>query len=95
MIKKTVQRSEDLFVQFTPEELKELDIKEGDKFSWNITEDGNVVLKKFETIDINLGDFNRDVLEFIIAESCEKDISVNDVISNILEQAVKEYQDEL
>ena len=95
MIKKTVQRSEDLFVQFTPEELKELDIKEGDKFSWNITEDGNVALKKFETIDINLGDFNRDVLEFIIAESCEKDISVNDVISNILEQAVKEYRDEL
>ena len=90
MIKKTIQRSEDLFVQFTPEELKELNVKEGDKFSWHLTEDGGIALKKFETIDINLSDFNRDVLEFIIAESCEKDISVNDVISNILEQAVKD-----
>ena len=90
MIKKTIQRSEDLFVQFTPEELKELNVKEGDKFSWHLTEDGGIALKKFETIDINLSDFNRDVLEFIIAESCEKDISVNEVISNILEQAVKD-----
>lgn len=90
MIKKTIQRSEDLFVQFTPEELKELNVKEGDKFSWHFTEDGGIALKKFETIDIDLGDFNRDVLEFIIAESCEKDISVNEVISNILEQAVKD-----
>lgn len=84
MIKKTIQRSEDLFVQFTPEELKELNVKEGDKFSWHLTEDGGIALKKFETIDIDLSDFNRDVLEFIIAESCEKDISVNEVIQTFL-----------
>lgn len=91
MIKKTVQRSEELFIQFTPEELAELNLKEGDKFSWHLADDGSIALKKFETIDINLDELNRDVLEFIIAESCEKDISVNEVISNILEQAVKNY----
>ena len=85
MIKKTVQRSEDCFVQFTDEELQQLGIKAGDKFSCSL-ENNSVVLKKFETIDIDMSEWSRDILEMLISESIENDISVNEVISNILER---------
>ena len=87
MIKKTVQRSEDCFVQFTDEELQQLGIKAGDKSS-SIIENNSVIHKKFETIDIDLSELSRDILEMIIADSVEKDISVNEVIGNILEKSL-------
>ena len=91
MITKTVQRSEECFVQFTEQELEKLNIKEGDKFSWEIQDDG-IVLKKFGTIDIDFVEFDREILEYLIAESCEKDVSVNEIISDILEQIVKQHK---
>ena len=92
MIKKTLQRSEDCFVQFTEEELQQLGIKAGDKFSCSIEND-SVVLKKFETIDIDISEFSRDILEMLISESVEKDISVNEVISNILERMLPSLEE--
>jgi hypothetical protein len=85
MIKKTVQRSEECFIQFTEDELLELNIKAGDKFSCSI-EDGSVVLKKFETIELDMSEWSRESLEVLISKSVEEDISINEVISNILEQ---------
>ena len=92
MIKKTVQRSEDCFVQFTDDELYQLGIKAGDKFSCSIEND-SVVLKKFETIDIDLSEWPREVLEMIISQSVEEDISVNEVISNILERMLPSLEE--
>lgn len=91
MITKTVQRSEECFVQFTEQELEKLNIKKGDKFSWEIQDDG-IVLKKFGTIDIDFAEFDREILEYLIAESCEKDVSVNEIISDILEEIVKQHK---
>ena len=92
MIKKTIQRSEECFVQFTKEELEQLNIKEGDKFTWEVQGDDSIALKKFGTIDIDFAEFDREILEFLIAESCEKDVSVNEIISDILEQIVKQHK---
>jgi hypothetical protein len=92
MIKKTVQRSEECFIQFTEDELLELDIKAGDKFSCSM-ENNSVVLKKFETLEIDLSEFPREMLEMLIADSVEKDISVNEVISNILEQMLPSLEE--
>jgi len=92
MIKKTVQRSEDCFVQFTEDELMELNIKAGDKFSCHV-ENESVVLKKFETLEIDLAEMPRDMLEMLIADSVEKDISVNEVICNILETYLPDTDD--
>ena len=92
MINKTVQRSEDCFVQFTDEELLELNIKAGDKFSCSI-ENESVVLKKFQTIEIDMSEWSRDILEMLILKSIEEDISVNDVISNILEQMLPSVEE--
>ena len=39
-------------------------------------------------MDLDISEWNKETLEFIISESCEKDISVNVVISNILEKVL-------
>ena len=84
MITKKAQRSEELYIQFTDEELKALNIKAGDKFSWEV-EDNSLVLKKFASLDVDISEWSREVLEMLIVESIEKDISVNEVICNILD----------
>ena len=87
MIKKTVEPTGDVCVKFTEEELAQLNLKQGDKFSIKETDEG-ILLEKFATIDLNLSEFSREIMEHLIRESCEKDISVNEVMSNILEQVI-------
>ena len=41
-----VEESEDLGIQFTPEELDQLGLKIGDKFSWKINKDKSISLFK-------------------------------------------------
>jgi len=91
MIKKTVEPTGDVCVKFTEEELTQLNIKQGDKFSIKET-DGGILLEKFSTVDINLSELGRELLEFLIQESCDKDISVNEVISYLLEKGLEQYK---
>lgn len=85
MITKKVQRSDELFIQFTDKELEALNIKPGDKFSWEV-EDESLVLKKFASLDVDISEWSREVLEMLVVESVEKDISVNEVICDILDK---------
>ena len=89
MITKKVQKSDELYIQFTDTELEQLNIKPGDKFSWEIEND-SLVLKKFASLDVDISEWSREVLEMLIVESVEKDISVNEVICNILDKALSE-----
>ena len=91
MIKKTVEPTGDVCVKFTEDELAQLNIKQGDKFSIKETDEG-ILLEKFATIDIDLNEVDREILEFLIRESCDKDISVNEVISDILEKGLEQYK---
>jgi hypothetical protein len=91
MIKKTVEPTGDVCVKFTEDELSQLNIKQGDKFSIK-EKDGGILLEKFATIDIDLNEVDREILEFLIQESCDKDISVNEVISDILEKGLEQYK---
>jgi hypothetical protein len=93
MIKKTIEPTGDVCVKFTEDELIKLNINQGDKFSIKETKEG-ILLEKFSTIDIDLSEFNRELLEFLIQESCEKDTSVNDIISELLEKSLKELNEE-
>lgn len=88
-ITKKVQRSEELFIQFTPEELQQLNLKEGDKFSWKIEDEG-LLLQKYGSIDIDLADFSRETLEMLVTLSIEKDITVSEVIEEIIRNVVEE-----
>ena len=89
MIKKTVQRSEECFIQFTEEELSSLGIKPGDKFSFKINEDDSVSMERFVSIEIDISEWSREVLEFLIDISIKKDIPINQVINEVLEESFK------
>jgi bifunctional DNA-binding transcriptional regulator/antitoxin component of YhaV-PrlF toxin-antitoxin module len=91
MIKKTLEATGDVCVKFTEDELSQLNIKQGDKFSIKETDDG-ILLEKFATVDIDLSELNRELLEFLIIESCDKDISINEVISDLLEKSLEQYK---
>ena len=91
MIKKTIEPTGDVCVKFTEDELAKLNIKQGDKFSIKETDDG-ILLEKFSTVDINLTELDRELLEFLIQESCDKDVSINQVISDLLEKGLEQYK---
>ena len=85
--KKILEKTEQ-YIQFSDEELQELGWKENQKLSIELT-NGGIMLKPFVKIDIDMSNWSREILEYIISESCEKDISVNEVISNTIEQTLK------
>lgn len=85
MFTKKVQRSEDLYIQFTDQELKALNISPKDKFSWEV-EGESIILKKFVSLEVDMSEWSRDVLEMLIKDSIDKDVSVNEVICDILER---------
>jgi hypothetical protein len=91
MIKKTIEPTGDVCVKFTEDELAQLNIKQGDKFSIKETDEG-ILLQKFATVDIDLSELDKELLEFLITESCDKDISVNQVISDLLEKGLEQYK---
>jgi hypothetical protein len=91
MIKKTIEPTGEMCVKFTEDELVKLNIKQGDKFSIKESDEG-ILLEKFSTVDINLSELNREILEFLIQESCEKDVSINDIISDLLEKGLEQYK---
>jgi len=91
MIKKTVEPTGEMCVKFTEEELAQLNIKQGDKFSIKETDEG-ILLERFATVDINLSELDREILEFLIQESCDKDVSINEVISDLLEKGLEQYK---
>jgi uncharacterized protein (DUF2237 family) len=93
-VTKTLQRSNDLYIQFTEEELDYLNVKPGDKFSCKCNGDGSVALEKYVSVEIDVSDFSREVLELIVSLSIEKDITANEVIEELLTDAVRELQDE-
>ena len=87
MIKKTIEPTGDVCVKFTEEELEKLNIKQGDKFSIKETNEG-IIREKFDTVDLNLSEFSREILEFLVKESCNRDVSVNEVVSDIFEKVI-------
>lgn len=92
MIQKTILRSDECYIQFTDEELAKLNIKKGDKFTWEINNDSSVTLKKCVPVEIDLSDFTKEQLIYLIELSIEENISVEDVIVQILEQYISKSE---
>jgi hypothetical protein len=87
-INKTLKRSEDLYLQFTDEEVKQLNLEPNQKFSVITHDDGSFELRKFVPVEIDLSDWSRETLEMIISKSLDEDITVNEVINNVLREAL-------
>jgi hypothetical protein len=82
---KTLQEYKEYGIQFTDEELAELGMEKNQKFTVEIGEDETIKLVPFVKMSIDLEEFPRDILEMLVRESAEKDVSVNQIISNVLE----------
>ncbi len=76
------------YIQFTEEEISELGFEENQKFEVSCEEDGSILLKPFTKLEIDLEDLPKSTLIHLISESCDKDISMNEVFSDILERVV-------
>jgi hypothetical protein len=89
---KKVQEKTELFLQFSEEEIEEIGWKKGQKLSLDLDEEtGTITLKPFVKMELDMDGWPKELLLFLIQESCEKDVSVNEVISNTLEQSLKYY----
>jgi len=86
---KKVKVKEDFYIDFTDEELAALKMEKGQKYTCEI-EDGALKLEPFVKIELEIGDWEREILEFLLQESCERDVSVNEVINDVLERAIKD-----
>jgi hypothetical protein len=87
-IKKTVKVKEDYYIDFTDEELVALKMEKGQKYSCKI-EDGALKLEPFVKVELEIDNWPREILTFLIQESCERDVSINEVINDVLEKAIK------
>lgn len=90
-----LQPSNDSFVQFTEDQMQELNIKQGDKFSITVNDNGSILLAPYKTLEVELGELSREVLESLIQISCEKDISCNEVVSDILRFMIEQHSEEI
>jgi hypothetical protein len=89
---KKVQEKKELFIQFSEEEMTELGWEEGQKLSFKFDEKTKAItLEPFIKMELDIDSWPKELLLFLIQESCEKDISVNEVISNTLEESLKYY----
>lgn len=89
---KTVQSREEFFIQFDDKEIEELGLKENQKYSMEILENNTIKMVPFVKMDIDISEWSREILEHLICESVEKDISVNEVIANAIDNFLKNHE---
>lgn len=92
MIKKTLQPTNELCIQFSDEEIQELGLEQGQRFEVQLTEEGAIKLIPFAKIELELEDWPRKALEAIIKESCERDISAGDVIVDMIKNGLQMFE---
>jgi hypothetical protein len=96
MITKTVQKAEsEYFIQFTDEELSKLNLEKGSRLDWKIQEDGSVMLIPWKSIELDVEDWDKDLLLFLVKESLEKDLPVNDIIVESIEKMIDNYSNDI
>jgi hypothetical protein len=86
---KKVQEKKELFIQFSDEEMAELGWEEGQKLSFKFDEETKAItLEPFVKMEIEISEWSREILEFLVRESCERDVSVNEIINEVLIQSL-------
>lgn len=86
---KKLKPTNELCVEFSEEELEKLGLSQGDKLSVYPQEDGSILFEKYATMELDTAEWPREILEHLIKMSCEQDISVNDVINDLLLQFIE------
>jgi hypothetical protein len=82
---KKVQEKKELYIQFSEEEMQELGWEEGQKLSFKFDEETKAItLEPYVKMEIEISEWPREILEFLIQESCDRDVSVNEIINETL-----------
>lgn len=89
MIHKELKTREEAYLEFSDEEMLELGLSKGDKFTFKPQEDGSVFLEKWKEIDIDFQEFEKENLIALISHSLENECTINESLNTIL----KEYLD--
>lgn len=86
---KKIQEKKDLYIQFSEEEMQELGWEEGQKLSFKFDEETKAItLEPFVKMELEISEWDREILEYLVSESCERDISVNEIINESLEKMI-------
>ena len=93
MITKQLLPSKDAYLQFTEDELLEFGIKQGDKFSVKIQDDG-FLLEKYKEIELDLNDLDINTLRMLVLKSFQEDITCNQVLNNVLMEYLDNTMDD-
>ena len=89
---KKVLEKKDLYIQFSEEELQEMGWEEGQKLSLKFDEDTKAItLEPFVKMELDITEWPVEILQFLVGESCERDLSVNDIINVVLTNYINEY----
>ena len=90
---KKVLEKKDLYIQFSEEEMQELGWEAGQKLSFKFDEETKAItLEPFVKMEIDISEWPREILEFLVGESCDRDISVNEVINETLLNFIKKNE---
>ena len=82
---KKVQEKKELYLQFSEEEMQELGWEEGQKLSFKFNEETTAItLEPFVKMELDITEWPVEILRFLVGESCERDISVNEIINETL-----------
>jgi hypothetical protein len=67
------------------------------KPNWNYSiteENGKILLTPYSTVEIDLGQFDKKLLIWLINKSLEEDVSMNEVFSEIIEWSLSNLKSE-
>ena len=86
---KKVQEKKELFLQFSEEEMQEMGWEEGQKLSLKFDEETKAItIEPFVKMDIDISEWDREILEYLVGESCDRDVPVNEIINESLEKMI-------
>lgn len=87
-MKKVLLPTNEVFIKLSEEDMLELNIKPNDKFDLKLEQDGSIKLEKYTSIELDMAEWPREFLEILIKESCERDISVNEVLVDTIKKSI-------
>jgi len=87
-MKKVVQSKEEYFIQFSDEEVAELGIECGDKFTIRANQDGSITLVPWVPVEINLDALTIVQLRKLISQSIQEDVSIGDILRDAISRGL-------
>lgn len=90
-IVKKLEEEKNFIVKFTEEEIESIGLKNDWKYSVS-EQDGKVVLTPYTEVEIDFNQFDKELLIYLIKLSLDRDISMHEVVEEILLKACEYWE---